>query len=123
MESATEEKVIKAFESMQQELVDRFKQQLKPIAEKIISEFYTDVTRYAYGDAYINFREMLKEEFRNELIGEIADRYGHYSWAHSIRMELLKKHPENIRNKIIEDLEAKVTSLEEHIEQLRRNRY
>jgi hypothetical protein len=31
-----------------------------------------------------------------------------YSWAHTIRMALLKNHKEELQNKIIEDLQEKV---------------
>ena len=109
---------MKTFEQQQQELVDAFKSQLAEIAKKTISEFYTDVTTYAEVDASLNFRNMIRDEVFNELIHEIKSKYSHYSYAHQIRMKLLENHKEEISNKIIEDLQDKVASLEDQYSQL-----
>ena len=96
------------FEKQQQELVDSFKKQLQLVADNIISEFYTDVTPYAETDATINFTNKIRDEIYEEIVHEIKAKHGPYSWAHSIRMALLKQHKEELQNKIIEDLQEKV---------------
>lgn len=102
----------KTFEQQQQELVDSFKLKLKSVADDVISNFYTDVTPYAETDATINFTNKIRDEIYNEIVNEIKSSYGHYSWAHSIRMSLLKNHKDELQNKIIEDLQEKVKTAE-----------
>jgi hypothetical protein len=110
------------FETAQQELVDQFKASLTKAAEAVISDLYTDLSNFATTDAHINYHNYLRDEFRESLRKEIAEENGHYSWAHSIRMELLEKYPEVLRNSIISDLQGKIDSLQETLEQLRRYR-
>ena len=107
------------FAQAQQELVDKFKRSLLDACENVMSDFYTDVLCHAVTDAHTNFknyfRDQITEEFRKEIISE----YGQYSWAHSMRMELLKHHKDELQNKIIEDLQDRIRSLDDHIEQMR----
>lgn len=106
----------------QQELIDKFKSKMKDACEDILGTIYVDCAQWAVTDAHTNYHNYLKEYFRESLLKEITEEYSHYSWAHSIRKTLLEKYPEKISNKIIEDLNDRVKSLEEHIEQLR-NRF
>lgn len=103
---------MKTFEQQQQELLDNFKISIGRIAEETISKFYTDVTPYAETDASINFKNAIRDEVHDELVHEIANEHTNYSWAHSIRMALLKNHKEELQNKIIEDLQEKVKEAE-----------
>ena len=111
------------FEKAQQELVDTFKLKLKKAAEEVLSDLYTDVSSYASSDAHMNFYNYLKDELRESFIKEVSEKYGHYSWAHSIRMELMKIYPEILSNKIIEDLQEQIKSLKDTIQQLHERRY
>lgn len=108
------------FSKAQQELIDAFKVKIERAAKDAISDLYADVSSYAVSDAHLNFHNYLRDEFRESLKHEISQEFGHYSWAHSIRMELLKQHPETLRNKIIDDLQDRIKSLEGHIEDMRR---
>lgn len=87
--------------------------------QALISDLYTDVVNHACTDAHVNYHNHLRDELRAGFIDEITSKYGHYSWAHSMRIELLKNHAGEISNKIIGDLRDEVASLNEHIEQLR----
>lgn len=118
MSNPTEEQVISNFEKAQQFLIDGFKEKMKKEADRVISDLYCDLSPHAYGDAHMNFREMLKREFRDELIGLVINNHGHHSWAAEIRMELLKRHPETLQNKIISDLQKKVRDLEHEYDNL-----
>lgn len=114
---------IRTFEKAQQELVDYFKKKMKLCADEVLSTFYTDVTQYADTDAHVNYLNYLKDVFRDEIIREVAEAdYSHYSWAHSIRMALMEQYPEKIQSKIITDLQGKIVSLEDQIEQMRKYR-
>lgn len=108
------------FNKAQQALIDKFKVKLKNAAEVVLGELYSDVCNYAADDAHTNYHNYLRDEFKASLIREVTEQYSHYSWAHSIRMELLKLHPEQLQNKIISDLQDRIKSLEEHITSLRR---
>jgi hypothetical protein len=111
------------FARAQADLIERFKVKLKSAADDVLSSMYTDVVNYAATDAHTNYHNFLRDEMRQSLIQEISSEYGHYSWAHGIRMELLNKHPEVLRNKIISDLQEQVKSLKEHVMQLQERRY
>lgn len=104
---------MKTFEEQQQELVDIFKEKMKNVCEDVIGDFYSDVTPYAEHDATINFKNELRKEIYAEIVKEIKSEYSHYSWAHSIRMALLKQHKEELQNKIIEDLQEKLKAAEQ----------
>jgi len=99
---------MKTFEQQQQELINEFKLKMKSVCESLLSEFYTDITPYAKTDASINFKNAIRDEVYNSLVNEIANEHGMYSWAHTIRMALLKNHKDELQNKIIEDLQEKV---------------
>lgn len=111
-----------AFAKAQQDMVDSFKKQLTKVAEEAISTIYTDTSLHAVNDAQINFRNQFRDEIRKEFESEIKSKYSYFSWAYDMRMLLLKNHKEEISNKIIEDLQDRVKSLEDHIEQMRRFR-
>lgn len=104
------------------ELIEKFKSQMKLAAESVLSDLYTDVSLHAAGDDFQNYRNVLQSELSKSFTEEISDKFGHYSWAHGIRMKLMEAYPEKIQNKIIEDLQGRIKSLEEHIEQMRRYR-
>lgn len=118
-----EEILTEAFNKAQAELIDSFKTKLKSAAEDVLGTMYADVANYAATDAHVNYHNFIRDEFRKSLTKEIAEGYGQYSWAHGVRMTLLEKYPDVLRNKIISDLQERVKSLEEHNEQLRRSRY
>jgi len=116
------EDIEQKFNEAQAELIEKFKAKLKYAAEDVLSTIYTDVANHASTDAHTNYHNYLRDHFKESLIREITEEYTHYSWAHGIRIELLEKYPEKLKCKIIEDLQEKVKSLNEHIEQLRRFR-
>lgn len=108
------------FGKEQQRLLESFKAKLKDAADGVLSDYYTDVANYASTDAHTNYHNYLRDQFRDSLINEVTTKYGHYSWAHQCRTIILEKHKDALQNKIIEDLQDKVKSLEEHIEQMRK---
>jgi hypothetical protein len=116
------EDIEKKFGEAQQALLERFKKDMKDAADVVLDSLYTDVSNYATTDAHTNYHQYLKDQFSESLTKEISSEYGHYSWAHHIRMRLLKDHKDVLQNKIVEDLQEKIKSLEEHIEQMRKRR-
>jgi len=116
------DQIVSKYELEVQIQIDIFKAKMRKISEEVLGQIYCDCMNYADTDAHINYHNYLKDHFRESLIKEITEGYQHYSWAHGIRMELLAKYPKEISNKIITDLQGKIKSLEEHIEQLRRFR-
>lgn len=119
----TRESLEEKFGQAQQALIDKFKLLMNDAADKVISDFYTDVAQYASTDAHTNYHNYLRDEFKASLIEEITTKYGLYSWAHSIRMIILEKHRDTLTNKIIEDLQQRIKSLESHVEQLQSRRF
>jgi polyhydroxyalkanoate synthesis regulator phasin len=107
------------FEKHQQELIDRFISKLKDIANEEIDNLYTDVSYHACSDANINYKNKLRDEVRSEFMKEISEVEGSWSWANSMRMELLAKHPETLQNTIIKDLQEEVSRLKDHIEEMK----
>lgn len=114
------EDIISKFEQEQQRLFDSFKIKMKQVCENTLSDLYTDVVNYADTDAHINYHNFLRDEFRQSFVEEITSKNGHYSWAHDIRMKILEQHKDVLQNKIITDLQDRIKSLEEQIEQMRR---
>lgn len=107
------------FAKAQQRLMDGFRDKLKRVCDDVMGSLYTDVAPYAVTDAHTNYMNLFREMFRESLIRDVAENHSYYSYGHSIRMELMKKYPHIISNKIIEDLQDHIKSLQEHIEQLR----
>jgi len=108
------------FEQAQSQQIERFKLKMREAFEDVLGTFYCDVSIHAATDAHQNYRNHLREELRDSFVKEIAQDYSYQSWAHGIRMKLLKDHPDQLRNKIIEDLTERNASLESHLDQLRR---
>jgi len=91
----TRESLEEKFGQAQQALIDKFKLLMDDAADKVISDFYTDVAQYASTDAHTNYHNYLRDEFKASLIEEITTKYGLYSWAHSIRMIICPKCKSN----------------------------
>lgn len=107
------------FEIAQKELIEEFKKRMADAAETLLSKLYCDITPYAITDSHQNFKNALRDEVKEEFLKEISSEDSPYSWAHSLRMELLKKYPDILRNKIITDLEEKVERLENILQETR----
>jgi len=113
----------KRFQEGQTDLIMSFKEAMTLVAGKAISDLYQNIGNFAVDDAHINFYNLLREEAREEFRAEIAGKYGVYSWAHGIRMDLLKNHKDELSNKIVEDLQEKVAQLTDRLRQLEERRY
>lgn len=113
----------KRFCEGQTDLIMQFKEAMTLVASKAISDVYQGVSNYAVDDAHINFYNLLREEAREEFRAEIAGQYGTYSWAHELRMLLLKHHKEELSNKLIEDLQEKVAQLTDRCRQMEERRW
>jgi len=117
------EEIEDKFAKEQTRLIESFKRKMKDVCEDVLGTVYTDVSSWAPIDAHINFKNALWSEVYADFKKEITSEHGQYSRAHTLRMDLLKNHREEISNKIIEDLQEMVKSKDEHIEQLREMRY
>lgn len=115
-----EEKIYDEFSKGQQELLEKFRDKLKDIADEVIDNLYIDVAYYAVSDANINYKNKLRDEVRTEFRKEIAEENGSWSWANSIRMILLEQHKDVLQNTIIKDLQEENKRLKEHMEEMRR---
>lgn len=114
------EELEKKFGDAQEELLRRFKLKMQDVCDATISSMYTDVANYATTDAHTNYHNFLRDELRAEFIKEITEENSYHSWGHSIRLEILKKYPDKIQNKIISDLQDRVKSLENHLREMRK---
>ena len=113
------EKLESEFSGAQVELIDKFKAKLRDACDDVIGKMYTDVSSYATTDAHTNYHNFLRDEFAAELRQTVTvAEYGHYSWGARMREELLKKYPEQLQTAIIADLQSRIKSLNERIEQL-----
>lgn len=111
------------FAEAQRDVMDEFKLRMLKVVHDSLSDFYCGVSVHAVTDAHTNFREALRDEMGDSFCSEISSENGHYSWAHSIRMKILETHPEALKNKIIEDLQEKIKSLEGQLDQALSRRY
>jgi hypothetical protein len=107
---------MKSFAEEQQRLLDEFSDRLKREAEAVIGKLYTDVTPYAEIDAHLNFTNALWDEVKEDFAKEITSEYNWLSRAGTLRAHLLKNHREALQTKIIEDLEARIKTLQFRID-------
>jgi hypothetical protein len=108
----------KKFAEAQDQILESFRTRMKDAAERAISDLYQDASNYAATDAHTNFYNLLRDEARDEFRAEIAGKYGVYSWAHDMRMLLLKHHKDELSNKIIEDLQENIAALTVRMRQI-----
>ena len=92
-----------------QELIERFKQQLKTAAEFAFTDFYTNILPYIESDSWLNFRNQMLEGFLNYNNRKIQGEYDFKQLRQQIYREF--------RDEIIKDLDQ--DNLEE-IERLKR---
>lgn len=101
-----------------QELINKFKNQLKKVADEVIGDLYVDVPAYIESDSWNNFRNQLMAGFKNYGNRKIQ---GDYDFK-EIRQQIYKE----FRDEIIEDLNQdnlnKIEELEKEIVRLREER-
>ena len=92
-----------------QELIERFRQQLKTAAEFAFTDFYTNILPYIESDSWLNFRSQMLEGFLNYNNRKIQGKYD----FEQLRQQIYRE----FRDEIIKDLDQ--DNLEE-IERLKR---
>lgn len=101
-----------------QALVDRFKEQLKEVADEAIGGLYIDVAFHIESDSWGNYRNQLMDGLTNYGNRKLQ---GEHDFK-KIRQSILANHREEIIADLNQDLVEEVESLKKQIEQLYKNR-
>lgn len=96
-------------------LIERFKTELRKVAENTISDLYVDVLPHIESDAWTNFRNALMDGFRNYGNRKIQGEYD----FREIRQAILREHRAEIIADLDQDNLARIAELEREIEILR----
>lgn len=101
-----------------QELINKFKEQVKKAADDVISDFYCDVAVYIQEDSWQNFRTQIMHGMRNYGNRKIQ---GEYDFK-DIRQSILKEHKEAIISDLNQDMVKEIESLNKTIEFLHKSK-
>ena len=94
-----------------QNLIDKFKEQLKKAAEKAIGNLYCDVAIHIESDSWTNFRNDLMEGFRNYDNKKIQ---GEFDFK-KIREEIYKEYRDEIIADLNQDYINEIADLKQHL--------
>jgi len=98
-----------------QQLVDKFKEQLKKSAEEVIGQLYCDVAMYIETDSWTNFRNQIMDGYKNYNNRKIQS---HYDFK-EIRQTILKHHREDLINDLNQDMVEEIETLKKNLEDAR----
>lgn len=96
-------------------LIERFKAELRKVAENAIGDLYVDVLPHIESDAWTNFRNALMDGFRNYGNRKIQGEYD----FREIRQAILREHRAEIIADLDQDNLARIATLEKEVEMLR----
>ena len=98
-----------------QELIERFKQQLKTAAEFAFTDFYTNILPYIESDSWLNFRNQMLEGFLNYNNRKIQ---GEYDFK-QLRQQIYREFRDDIIKDLDQDNLEEIERLKREIEHLR----
>jgi hypothetical protein len=99
-----------------QQLVERFKEQMKKAADEAISDLYCDIAVHIESDSWTNYRNKLMDGFKdynNRLV------QGEFDFK-DIRQQIYKEFREDIIKDLDQDNLKRIADLETEVERLRR---
>ena len=102
-----------------QELLNRFKEEMRKVGNEVISDFYCDVMPYIESDTWTNFRNELLDGFRDYDNSKIQGKYDFTQ----IRQAIYKAHKDEIVKDLNQDMIKEIASLNEQLEFQRSIRY
>lgn len=107
---------IKPIEKQATELVERFKKDLIKCAEETISRLYVDLIPHIESDAWLNFRNDVRDEVQKELIADaLSTEYGRYSFGWRTRQLIFKEHHDQLVTVINLDHVSEIQRLKEEL--------
>ena len=98
-----------------QELIERFKQQLKTAAEFAFTDFHTNILPYIESDSWLNFRNQMLEGFLNYNNRKIQ---GEYDFK-QLRQQIYREFRDDIIKDLDQDNLEEIERLKREIEHLR----
>ena len=98
-----------------QELIERFKQQLKTAAEFAFTDFYTNILPYIESDSWLNFRNQMLEGFLNYNNRKIQ---GEYDFK-QLRQQIYREFRDDIIKDLDQDNLEEIERLKREVEHLR----
>ena len=101
-----------------QQLIDKFKAQLKKAAEEVICDLYCDVAMYIESDTWSNLRNQIMDGYKNYNNRKIQAAYD----FKKIRAEIYKEYREDIVNDLNQDMLKEIEELKQDLERERERR-
>lgn len=102
-----------------QNLINKFQEELKKVADETISHLYTDVVHHIESDSWTNYRNDMMAGFRNYNNRMVQ---GEHDFG-KIRRAIFDEFRDEIIGDLNQDLVKEVEQLKETIEIMRRHRY
>ena len=105
-----------------QTLIDKFKEELKKVADEAIGDLYCDIACHISSDSWSNYRNEMMAGFRNYDNRKVQ---GEYDFK-EIRQAILKEHRDDIIEDLNQDMLKEIERLKEQIafsNRLRENHY
>ena len=95
-----------------QELVDKFKKQLKKVANEVIGDLYCDVACFIESDSWTNYRNKIMDGFRDYRNNKIQGAHD----FKEIRQQIYKKFRDEIIEDLNQDMLEEIESLKKQVE-------
>lgn len=103
-------------ERQAQVLIDRFKKQMKKVADEVLGQLYCDVAAHIKYDAWTNFRNDLMDGFRDYTNNRLV--HGEYDFK-AIREKIYADHRAAIIQDLNQDNLKKIDELQKEVSELR----
>ena len=101
------------------QLLGQFKDEMRKIADQVISDFYSDIMPYIESDTWTNFRNELLVGFKDYGNRKVQAEYD----FKSIRQAIYRLHRDEIIADLNQDLVEEVKALKHQVAQLQSARY
>jgi len=100
------------------DLIEGFKSKLKSACEEVIGKVYCDYLPHVESDAWMNYRNHMRDSMRGELIAEaLSTKYGQYSFGFFVRKKIFDEHKEELISAINQDLKDELERVKRELHQ------
>lgn len=107
---------MKDFEKEAVALIEEFRTKMRETAEDILSNVYVDLLPHIESDAWLNFRNSVREEVQGSIIVDaLSTEYGPYSFGWETRKKIFEEHREDLIQAINLDHLAEIERLKQEL--------